>query len=83
MTDTGLKALIEPRSCGGCVLSIAFNLRDRSGSIELDVFVNAYGYLAGIDVACNANSEPMPDDPQLLDFPYHIHGPLAKESASE
>ena len=31
-----------------------------SGSVELDVFVDAEGYLAGVDVSCNANSEPIP-----------------------
>jgi hypothetical protein len=60
------------------VLSIAFRMRNRPGSIELDVFADANGFLAGVDVACNANSEPVPGNPELLDAPYHVHGPLMR-----
>jgi hypothetical protein len=74
--NSGLEPLLPPSERGGCVFSMAFNLSDRPGSIELDLFVDAGGYLAGVDVACNANSEPVPEKPQLAEPPYHVHGPL-------
>jgi hypothetical protein len=76
--DSGLEPLLAPRARGGCGLSIAFHLRASPGSIEFNVFLDGSGYLAGVDVAFNANSEPVPDDPQMLDSPYHIHGPLVR-----
>jgi hypothetical protein len=44
------------------------------------VFVDARGYLAGIDVSCNANTESVPETPELNEPPYHIHGPLMQGS---
>jgi hypothetical protein len=76
--DADLNPLMPTRQRGGCVLSMAFNLSNRPGSIEIDVFVDADGYLAGIDVSCNANSEPVPEKPQLVEPPYHVYGPLTQ-----
>jgi hypothetical protein len=77
--DAGIKPLpIGMKGRGGCVLSLAFRLAERSGTVEFDVFADVDGYLAGIDVSCNANSEPMPDSPTLIEPPYHVHGILAK-----
>ena len=80
--DSGLEPLLPPKGGGGCALSMAFNLRNRPGSIEFDVFVDAEGYLAGIDVSCSANSEPVPEEPQLAEPPYHVYGPLMRGSDS-
>ena len=68
---------------GGCAFSMAFNLSNRPGSIEFDIFLDAGGYLAGVDVSCNANSEPVPEKPQLADSPYHVHGPLMQDSGGD
>jgi len=77
--DSGLQPLLTAKGHrGGCVLSMAFALRDRAGSVEFDVFLDAEGYLAGVDVACNSNSEPVPSNPLLVEPPYHVHGPLAR-----
>ena len=76
--DIGLRPLLPNRAHGGCALSIAFHMDNRPGSIELDIFVDEDGYLAGVDIACNSNSEPVPVSPELSDVPYHIHGPLAQ-----
>ena len=78
--DSGLLPLLPANGRAGCVLSMAFKLGDHSGSVEIDVFLDAEGYLAGVDVACNANSEPLPSNPQLVEPPYHVHGPLARET---
>jgi|ERR1700690_1047404 len=76
--DSGLLPLLPAKGRGGCVLSMAFKLGDRAGSVEIDVFLDAEGYLAGVDVAFNANSEPVPNNPQLVEPPYHVQGPLAQ-----
>lgn len=77
--DSRLQPLLPAKGHrGGCVLSMAFTLRDREGSVEFDVFLDAEGYLAGVDVACSSNSEPVPSNPQLVEPPYHVHGPLAQ-----
>jgi hypothetical protein len=78
---SGLTSLLpaKPGSHGSCVLSIAFNLRNREGSLEFDVFADANGYLGGIDVSCNAISEPVPDNPQLFEPSYHIDGALLQK----
>lgn len=75
--DSGLPTLMPPNGRGGCAFSMAFNLRDRRGTVEFDVFVDGNGYLAGIDVACNANSAPVPDNPQLVEPPFHVYGRLS------
>lgn len=77
--DAKLKPLMTTSQRGGCVLSMAFNISNRLGSIEIDVFVDADGYLAGIDVSCSANSEPVPEMPLLVEPPYHVHGPLTQK----
>ncbi len=78
----GLKPLMPARQRSGCVLSVAFYFADRPGSLEIDIFVDADGYLAGVDVACNANSEPVPEKPQLAEPPYHVHGALMQGPGS-
>jgi hypothetical protein len=75
----GLQPLLPTKGHrGGCVFSMAFNLADRPGTIEFDVFVDSDGFLARVDVACNANSAPVPSAPQLVEPPFHVHGPLAQ-----
>jgi hypothetical protein len=81
--DSGLEPLLPSKERGGCAFSMAFNLSNRPGSIEFDVFIDAGGYLAGVDVSCNANSEPVSEKPQLAEPPYHIHGPLMRRADSD
>jgi hypothetical protein len=74
----GLSPLMLSRGKSGNVFSLAFHFSDRPGSLEIDVFVDANGYLAGLDVSCNANSEPVPLEPRIVEPPFHIYGPLGK-----
>jgi hypothetical protein len=78
--DFGLAPLLPAKEHGrgGCVLSMAFKLSGRDDCLEFDVFADAHGYLAGIDVSCNANSAPVPDKPRVVEPPYHVHGSLAQ-----
>lgn len=78
---SGLKPLMPAlQRGGGCVLSMAFHFANRPGTLEFDVFVDADGYLGGVDVSCNANSEPVPNEPQVVEPPFHVYGALAKIS---
>jgi hypothetical protein len=76
--DCGLKPLMPASQRGGCVLSMAFYFCNRPGSFEIDIFVDGDGYLAGIDVSCNANSEPVPIKPELVEPPFHVYGALTQ-----
>jgi hypothetical protein len=55
-------------------------MRNHTGSIELDIFADANGNLAGVDVACNGNSEPVPEHVELEAQPYHMDGALLRRS---
>jgi hypothetical protein len=80
--DSGLKPLLPAhQNGGGCALSMAFYFANRSGSLEFDVFVDADGYLGGVDVSCNANSEPVPEEPKFVEPPFHVYGALTKASS--
>ena len=74
--DSGLTPLLlaKEHGRGGCVLSMAFKLSSSEDSLEFNVFADAHGYLAGIDVSCNANSAPVPEKAQLVEPPYHVYG---------
>jgi hypothetical protein len=74
--DSGLKPLMPASQHCGCVFSMAFYFANRPGSLEIDVFVDAHGYLDAVDVSCNANSEPVPEGPQLVEPPYQVYGDL-------
>ena len=78
--NSGLKPLMPASQRGGCVLSMAFYFANRPGSLEFDVFVDADGYLNGVDVSCNANSGQVPNEPELVEPPFHVYGALTKES---
>jgi len=52
--------------------------KEIAGSIEFDVFLDAEGYLAGVDVACNSSSKAVPSNPQLVEPPHNVYEPLAQ-----
>ncbi len=77
-SDTaGLKPLVPPTGGGGCVFTMAFYTQEPQKTIEFGVFVDAAGYLQGIDVDYCANSFPMPESPTLAEPPFHVHGLVA------
>jgi hypothetical protein len=80
--DSGLTPLLPGDGRSGCAFSMAFHLLDHAGTVEFDVFLDAAGFLAGIDVACNANSAPLPDNPRLIEPPFLVDGPLAAKPKS-
>lgn len=48
-----------------------------SGVLGFVLFTDAMGNLAGLDVHFNANSEPVPENVQLVAKPFHAYGELA------
>ncbi len=77
--DGALQPLVGEPGRGGCVLSCAFYTSEHEAprrTVEINVHVDAAGLLAGLDVDYCANSFPMPDDPSLVEPPFHIHGAL-------
>src|SRR5262245_29753208 len=76
----GLEPLVPASGRGGCVLSMAFytdEQKEPRRTVEFGIFVDAAGYLQGIDVDHCANSYPMPESPILLEPPFHVHGLIA------
>jgi hypothetical protein len=77
--DVPLEPLMPRSDRGGCALELSYHVLGGSEAkdfVELRVFVDARGYLSGIDVEFRANSAPMPDHVVLVEPPFHIHGAL-------
>ncbi len=76
--DVPLESLMPPSNRGGCALELTYRIvggTDRE-FVDFRVFVDARGYLSGIDVDFCANSAPMPDHVELVEPPFHLHGSL-------
>ena len=73
----GLDPLVPASARGGCVFTMAFYTQEPQKTVEFGVFVDAAGYLQGIDVDYYANSSPMPESLTLLEPPFHVHGVIA------
>ena len=56
----------------GAVFELEFRTDEENGSLAFTVFVGKDGHLAGLDVDYCANSFPVPDDPALVEPPYHV-----------
>ncbi len=41
--------------------------------IELLLFCDVKGNLAGVDVQCQGNTEPVPENPELEGAPFHVY----------
>lgn len=57
---------------GGMFFEADFALAD-GRQIALLLFCDAKGDLAGVDVQCQGNTEPVPDSPELEDLPLHVY----------
>jgi hypothetical protein len=69
--------LAEPGTNGGSVFELEFQTSDEQRTLQFFVHVEANGHLAGIEVDCCANSYPVPDDPILVEPPYHVRASAA------
>jgi len=77
-SDVPLEPLMPASDRGGCALELSYHVvggNDRQ-FVDIRVFVDARGYLSGIDADFCANSAPMPDQVELIEPPFHIAGSL-------
>jgi hypothetical protein len=75
--DTVLEPLLPSSSRGGCALELGYYVAETTQPdrvVSFRVFVDARGYLSGIDVDCQANSSAMPERVDLKEPPFHIYG---------
>jgi hypothetical protein len=77
--DVPLEPLLPASERGGCALALSFHVagQPERDFVDIRIFVDARGYLSGIDVDYCANSSPMPEDVALIEPPFHIHGALS------
>ena len=77
--DVALEPLMPGSGRGGCALALGYYVLgdpQRRATVDVRVFVDARGYLSGIDVDYCGNSAPMPEHVVLVDPPFHLHGVL-------
>ena len=56
----------------GAVFEIEFRTDEEDGTMEFVVLANADGHLAAVEVNYCANSFAVPDEPTLIEPPYHV-----------
>jgi hypothetical protein len=69
--------LAPPSERGGMAFQLEFNTAEAGKTVGFTVFVDAEGYLSGLDVDYCGNSYPMPEAPALVEPPFHQYGALA------
>ena len=68
---------MPPSSRGGCALELDYYIADTTEPrriVSFRVFVDARGYLSGIDADFQSNSSGMPDQIDVEEPPFNIHG---------
>jgi hypothetical protein len=74
-------APLAPPTEKGCVaFQMAFQTETPETSVELLLFVDSSGNLAGLDVDFCGNTCPMPEAVSLVEPPYHVYGALARHA---
>jgi hypothetical protein len=70
--------LLTPPSEKGCIaFQLEFFTENNEGSVQIMVYTNGNGSLAGIDVDYCSNAQPMPNEVFLIEPPYQVYGMLA------
>jgi hypothetical protein len=77
LPNANVAKLAPPSERGGMAFQLEFNTSEAGKTVGFTVFVDREGYLSGIDVDYCGNSYPMPEDPQLVEPPFHQYGALA------
>ncbi len=67
----GTAPLARKAKHGGVVFTADFSIAE-AGQLEIMLSVNAAGNLDYVDVMCNANSRPVPDDVVASPQPFHV-----------
>ena len=77
--DVALEPLTPASDRRGCALALSYHVLgrpERRETVDFRIFVDARGYLSGIDVDYCSNSKPMPNHVVLVEPPFHLHGAL-------
>mgnify|MGYP000859571876 FL=1 len=69
--DSGLVPLVSAGGYGP-VFEMQFNTADENCPVAIFVFVGANGHIASLDVDYCGNARPMPEEPVLLEPPFHV-----------
>lgn len=69
-----------PSNRGGVAFLLAFETEEPKGTIEFMIYVDAKGDLDGMDVDFMGNTSPVPDSFSIVEPPYHVYGPLARQA---
>src|SRR5580704_4534195 len=72
-----LEPLVPPSGRAGCALELDYYLAETAEprrTVSFRIFVDARGYLAGIDADFQSNSSAMPEQVQLQEPPFHVNG---------
>ena len=72
MLFRSVTALAQPGDRGGAVFELEFRTSEEQRTLEFVVLVGVNGQLSGIEVDYCANSYPVPDEPVLVEPPYHV-----------
>src|SRR5271168_1379514 len=78
-SGAALEPMMAAADHGGCALELAFYIADTNEprrTIEINLYLDARGFFAGLDADYCGNSSPMPDAPVLIEPPFHLHGAL-------
>jgi len=78
--DKDLPSLVAASERGGFVFQLEFNTNERGKTVGFTLFADKDGYLAGLDVDYCGNSFPMPENPTLLEPPFHVYGVLSHQA---
>lgn len=76
-SDAQISPLAPPSERGSMVFQLEFQTPEWGKTVGFSLFLDAAGNLSGLDVDYCGNSYPMPDNPQLVEPPYHSYGALA------
>jgi hypothetical protein len=77
--EASLEPLLQTPGRTGCALALAFYTEEQTEpkrTVEINLYVDARGNLAGLDVDYCGNSAPMPEDPVLKEPPFQLSGAL-------
>ena len=77
VAEGAVMPLTQPGTRGGAVFELEFQTAEEQRTLEFVVLVGANGQLSGIEVDYCANSYPVPNEPVLLEPPYHVRASTA------
>jgi hypothetical protein len=71
--NAGAPPLCAPMDHAAGIFQSYFLLQPSGKSLELVIHADKLGNLSYVNIDCNANSEPVPDQIQVAGPPYHVY----------